>query len=86
VSRAGAPRGSGDPLTWHWRSPGINLDNADFTEVEAVATIARITGGNFRLPHRLFTQIERIMQINELTVITDDVVEASRSTRVIAIT
>jgi DNA transposition AAA+ family ATPase len=73
-------------LTRHWRSLGINLDNADFTDVQAVATIARITGGNFRLLHRLFTQIERIMKINELTVITDDVVEAARSTLVIGVT
>ena len=81
---------TGDELTFvltrHWRSLGINLDNADFTDVQAVATIARITGGNFRLLHRLFTQIERIMQINELTVITDDVVEAARSTLVIGVT
>ncbi len=81
---------TGDELTFvltrHWRSLGINLDNADFTDVQAVATIARITGGNFRLLHRLFTQIERIMKINELTVITDDVVEAARSTLVIGVT
>jgi DNA transposition AAA+ family ATPase len=81
---------TGDELTFvltrHWRSLGITLDNADFTDVQAVATIARLTGGNFRLLHRLFTQIERIMKINELTVITDDVVEAARSTLVIGVT
>jgi DNA transposition AAA+ family ATPase len=81
---------TGDELTFvltrHWRSLGINLDDADFTDVQAVATIARITGGNFRLLHRLFTQIERIMKINDLTVITDDVVEAARSTLVIGVT
>jgi DNA transposition AAA+ family ATPase len=78
---------TGDELTFvltrHWRSLGITLDNADFTDTQAVASIARITGGNFRLLHRLFTQIERIMEINELTVITDEVVEAARSTLVI---
>jgi DNA transposition AAA+ family ATPase len=81
---------TGDELTFvltsHWRSLGINLDDADFTDAQAVATIARITGGNFRLLHRLFTQIERIMKINDLTVITDDVVEAARSTLVIGVT
>ncbi len=70
-------------LTRHWRSLGINFDDADFTDAQAIASIARLTGGNFRLLHRLFVQIERIMKINELTVITDDVVEAARSTLVI---
>ncbi len=81
---------TGDELTFvltrHWRSLGVNLDNADFTDTQAVASIARITGGNFRLLHRLFTQVERVMQINELTVITDEVVEAARSTLVIGAT
>jgi hypothetical protein len=72
-------------LKRHWRSLGVNLDNADFTDTQAVASIARISGGNFRLLHRLFTQIERIMNINELTLITDDVVEAARSALVIGV-
>jgi len=70
-------------LTRHWRKLGLTLDEADFTDTQAIASIARITGGNFRLLHRLFVQIERILKINELTVITDDVVEAARSTLVI---
>jgi DNA transposition AAA+ family ATPase len=73
-------------LTRHWRKLGLTLDNADFTDTQAVATIARITGGNFRLLHRLFVQIERILKINGLSVITDDVVEAARSTLVIGVT
>jgi DNA transposition AAA+ family ATPase len=73
-------------LTRHWRSFGFTLDEADFTDTQAIASIARITGGNFRLLHRLFVQIERVLKINELTVITDDVVEAARSTLVIGVT
>jgi hypothetical protein len=42
-----------------------------------------ITCGNFRLIHRLFTQIERVLQINNLTVITNDVVETARGNLVI---
>ncbi len=45
-----------------------------------------MTGGNFRLLHRLFVQIERILRLNELTVITEDVVEAAGSTLVIGVT
>lgn len=73
-------------LTRHWRQLGLALDEADFTDAQAMASIARITGGNFRLLHRLFVQIGRILKINGLSVITDDVVEAARSTLVIGAT
>jgi DNA transposition AAA+ family ATPase len=73
-------------LTRHWRQLGLSLDSADFTDTQAIAAISRITSGNFRLLHRLFVQIERILLINELTVITEDVVEAARSTLVIGAT
>ena len=73
-------------LTRHWRMLGLSLNEADFTDTQAIASIARITGGNFRLLHCLFVQIERIMKINGLTVISDDVVEAARSTLVIGTT
>ena len=73
-------------LTNHWGQLGLTLDNADFTDSQAIAAIARITGGNFRLLHRLFVQIERILRINDLSVISDDVVEAARSTLVIGVT
>ncbi|GBR73717.1 AAA family ATPase [Acidiphilium acidophilum] len=72
-------------LTRHWRRLGLSLDGADFTDSQAIASIARITGGNFRLLHRLFVQIDRILKINGLSVITDDVVEAARSTLVVGI-
>jgi DNA transposition AAA+ family ATPase len=73
-------------LTCHWRQLGLALDEVDFTDAQAMALIARITGGNFRLLHRLFVQIGRILKINGLSVITDDVVEAARSTLVIGAT
>ena len=58
-------------LTRHWLQLGLSLDGADFADAHATAAIARITGGNFRLLHRLFVQIERILKINDLSVITD---------------
>ena len=73
-------------LTRHWRQLGLSLDDADFTDAQAIASIARITGGNFRLLHRLFVQVGRILKINGLSVVTDDVVEAARSTLVIGAT
>jgi DNA transposition AAA+ family ATPase len=73
-------------LTRHWRTLGLSLDSADFTDTQAIAAISRITSGHFRLLHRLFVPIERILRINELHVITEDVVEAARSTLVIGAT
>jgi len=43
----------------------------------------RITGGNFRLIQRLFTQIERLLQINEMRTVTKEVVKAARESMVI---
>lgn len=73
-------------LTRRWRELGLDLDQADFTDAHAVAAIVRTTGGNFRLVQRLFVQIERILRINGLSAVTDDVVQAARSTLVIGAT
>lgn len=43
-----------------------------------MATIVRITGGNFRLVDRLLTQIERVNALNELDEVTPEVVDAAR--------
>jgi hypothetical protein len=59
---------------------GLTLDDADFTGSQAIAAIARITGGKFRLLHRLLVRIERILRTSDLTVITSEVIEAARST------
>ena len=72
-------------LERRWHKLGQTLNPEDFTDAQAVAAVARITRGNFRLIDRLFTQVERVMKINELGTITDDVIEAARSTLVIGI-
>ena len=66
-----------------WQSLNVTLDLSDFTDKEAVASVVRITNGNFRLLQRLLGQIERIMEINELEVITKEVVDAAREKLVI---
>jgi DNA transposition AAA+ family ATPase len=73
-------------LTRHWRRLDLTLDDADLTDAQAIATIAHLAGGNFRLLQRLFLQIERALRINDMPVITDDVVEAAHSTLVIGAT
>jgi hypothetical protein len=69
-----------------WHQLGLDLDDADFSDAQTVATIVRITGGNFRLVQRLFVQIERILRLNGRNSVTDDVVEAARSVLVIGAT
>lgn len=69
-------------LTRHWPELGLD-DRDDYTTVEAVAAIARITGGNFRLTTRLIAQIKRILDINGLATVTSEVVHAARKALVI---
>lgn len=72
-------------LEYKWSDLGIDLKLEDFADYEAITTIIKITKGNFRLIHRLFAQIDRILKINHLDVITIDVVEAARDSLVIGI-
>lgn len=66
-----------------WNAMGCALTEGDFTDEEALTAVIRVTGGNFRLLHRLLAQIERILQINELKTITCEVVEAAQEGLVI---
>ncbi|MBO4257164.1 AAA family ATPase [Streptomyces griseorubiginosus] len=71
-------------ITRHW--PRLALDDlGDFTTAEAVAAITRITSGNFRLTSRLVAQIERVMDINQLSTVTAEVVETARESLVVGV-
>lgn len=65
-------------LTRRWHTDGLASSTDEFTESVTIATIARITGGNFRLLNRLLSQAQRIQQINHPDTITPEVVEAAR--------
>ena len=65
-------------LSRRWHTDGLASGTDEFTESVAIATIARITGGNFRLVDRLLSQVKRILQINHLDTVTPEVVEAAR--------
>ncbi|MCD4693556.1 MAG: AAA family ATPase [Calditrichales bacterium] len=70
-------------LEHKWKELGTSLDPSDFTDTEAIASIIRITGGNFRLIHRLCLQIARLMEINEINTISKELVETARESLVI---
>jgi DNA transposition AAA+ family ATPase len=72
-----------DLLQRKWVPAGVALPEEGVTDAEALAAIIRITGGNFRLIHRLLTQIARIVEINALCTITGEVVAAARESLVI---
>jgi Holliday junction resolvasome RuvABC ATP-dependent DNA helicase subunit len=50
-----------------------------------MAAITRITRGNFRLASRLVAQIDRVLDINQMTTVTKEVVDAARESLVIGI-
>ena len=69
-----------------WRQLGLTLDPNDYTDAEAMAAIARHTGGNFRLVQRLWSQIARILEINGMQTVTKEVVDTAREALVIGVT
>jgi len=70
-------------LSEHWQSLGLRSPSGEFDDPEALAAMARITGGNLRLVQRLFSQVNRLVEINELTSVTQDVVDTAREALII---
>jgi DNA transposition AAA+ family ATPase len=70
-------------LQQKWVPSGVEFPKEGVADEEALAAIIRITGGNFRLLHRLLTQIARLLEINALQTVTSEVVEAARESLVI---
>jgi DNA transposition AAA+ family ATPase len=72
-----------DLLKRPWVPTGVKLPEAGLHDDDVLASIIRITGGNFRLLHRLLTQVARLVEINALVQVTREVVEAARESLVI---
>ncbi len=70
-------------LQRQWSPPGTDLPEEGIADEQAVASVLRITGGNFRLLARLLTQIARVLEVNEADEVTVAVVEAARESLVI---
>jgi hypothetical protein len=69
-------------LGQRWAPPGVRLPD-EVPGADTMAAIIRITGGNFRLLHRLLTQIERVLEINGIGTVSGAVVEAARESLLI---
>jgi Holliday junction resolvasome RuvABC ATP-dependent DNA helicase subunit len=50
---------------------------------EVIATLIRMSGGNFRLLIRLLTQVERILKVNQSEIVSKEIVTAARDSLVI---
>jgi DNA transposition AAA+ family ATPase len=62
---------------------GASFAGDAFANAAGVAAIIRASNGNFRLLQRLFQQIERVLELNDLVSITPEVVAAARESLVI---
>lgn len=65
-------------ISKHFAKLGTKIRSDDFSDQESVSTIIRMTNGNFRLINRLLNQSYRIMQVNCMTVLTTEILEAAR--------
>jgi hypothetical protein len=69
-------------LERHWTPVGVTLPEEPFAP-EVMARLIRMTGDNIRLLTRLPSQIERVLSVNNLQLISSEVVEAARDSLLI---
>jgi hypothetical protein len=82
IARRSASTEMQELLERHWTPVGVTLPDEPFAP-EVTARLIRMTGGNVRLLTRLLTQIERVLDVNNLHIVSTEVVEAVRDSLVI---
>jgi DNA transposition AAA+ family ATPase len=65
-----------------WLPAGVKLPVAVLSP-DVIATLIRMSGGNFRLLTRLLAQVERVLKVNQADVVTKEIVTAARDSLVI---
>jgi DNA transposition AAA+ family ATPase len=65
-----------------WLPAGVRLPDAVLSP-DVIATLIRMSGGNFRLLTRLLTQVERILKVNQADIVSKEIVIAARDSLVI---
>lgn len=56
-------------LEQRWAPPGVTLPE-EILAPDVIASLVRMSAGNFRLLSRLLTQVERILKVNDFPVVT----------------
>lgn len=61
------------------------ITNQDFDHRDTIKALVRATSGNMRTFHRLCLQIRRVMRVNQVDLITKDVIDAARQALIIGL-
>jgi DNA transposition AAA+ family ATPase len=69
-------------LNERWLPAGVKLPDAMLAP-DVIATLIRMSGGNFRLLTRLLTQVERILKVNQSEIVSEEILTAARDSLVI---
>lgn len=69
-------------LEQRWTPAGVALPD-EMLAPDVIASLVRMSAGNFRLLSRLLTQVERILKVNEFPSVTKEIVAAARDSLVI---
>lgn len=69
-------------LNQGWLPAGVSLPEPVLAP-DVIATLIRMSGGNFRLLTRLLAQVERILKVNQSEVVSKEIVTAARDSLVI---